>query len=559
MKTTPFFLLLFCIQLSSLWAQKTKIDTFIIAHNNELLTFILKQGINADSLFYLHDTVVIQSFENSNQRAIAVRKLFFKADTVQKKNLLYSDSLVRLSSGLADNLYDSYKNRKDISELNSKIALLKNDQGVNIGILSFKRTTISAYLIEKDSLPLSQRQYAKSPSLIPKKAFVVLIDSADISFEDGIIKDIVIRAKSKKNNLKPGYIPGNNPPYDSVFYFSNPGYIPIRNAEDLDNLSEKERNYLSFNYSPHYIAVIDLADVLDYNRKIVFASGTYIPKDTCVTIISGQNKKVQLRKPSISEFFDLSIFSDLLGYGKEKTSSNGIVQAEAQANFILNDGVNSYDLAKTVKTSHKFIKMNLYRRQWISFNRISPYIKLTKLNNTSSKLGIDISDRKNLLDVFKYAYLNVGTELNIATLRTDDKLFTVNTAFGILRTRIGTDSVESKNYSISTVYGNLNSKFKICESNKIDFTLGIGGYIGWSLSSLDSIQIKNIKERVEKYISNKCNYWFEFQQNINLHPGGNRQNSVFIRSSQYYNIASKNNYFTFQIGYSTSLSNLLNF
>ena len=71
----------------------------------------------------------------------------------------------------------------------------------------------------------------------------------------------------------------------------------------------------------------------------------------------------------------------------------------------------------------------------------------------------------------------------------------------------------------------------------------------------ESIATKKMLSKVSDYFLDSTNWFGQIQQNINLHPGGNKQNSVFIRTSEY--LSSNNNYFTFQIGYSTILSNIL--
>jgi hypothetical protein len=164
-----------------------------------------------------------------------------------------------------------------------------------------------------------------------------------------------------------------------------------------------------------------------------------------------------------------------------------------------------------------------------------------------------------MLDIFKYSHLNVGTELNVITLRTDSKLFTGNISGGILRTTMSVDSTGKNDFDISTMYVNPNCDFKFFESNKIDFNFRFGAFVAWTISSLDSVTISDAKQSIKDYISDRKNWWFQFQQSINLHPGGNKQSSIFIRASQYLELSSKNNYFTFQIGYSTTLSNLLKF
>jgi hypothetical protein len=453
-----------------------------------------------------------------------------KKDTLQKLIDLCNDSIQRLKRRTIDSL---------MSQVNRYKALIQNRE--NIDGIFFQPSKGIKYFYQR------KRSFRKRPDLIKYETVRLNIDSVDISFENGIIKDIHVRTRLylKHNKVR-----------DSIFYFSNWGYIPIRNAQDIDGLSCKGKNYVSFLYSNDSIMVLDLADVINYDRKISFSSGTYIPKDTTVVITNGKNEIVRLYKPTISENFDISIYTDALGYSGT-TVPNGIVQAEVQLDFNLNQGKNSYALYDIWRKSDKIKNKPIYRYQLVVLNKISPYFKLTKIEKSNNRLTISDTTKGDMMNVFKYSHLNIGTELNLLTYRTDSKLFTINTAGGILRTTIGNDSIESNNKDISTLYFYPNLELKFFDSNKIDFSLRFGAYGAWNVNGIDTASLSKAKVKIKnKYeIANNC--WAQFQQSINLHPGGNKQSSIFIRSAQY--VGTKSNYYTFQIGYSTSLGNVLNF
>jgi hypothetical protein len=242
----------------------------------------------------------------------------------------------------------------------------------------------------------------------------------------------------------------------------------------------------------------------------------------------------------------------VLGYSG--TLPNGIMQAEAQINFGLNEGKTKYRLYNIYKNEQH----SNYRHQWVWFNRYSPYIRIMKFEKSNVSLNSVLDSVKtDFLEIYKYSKLEIGNELNILTYKTDSKLATLNAAGGLFRTTIGNDSVEAHNKTYSTLYFNPNLEFKIFESNKIDYYIRFGGYLTWLASPYESLNYKNIVDKSISYFANKVNWFWQFQQSINLHPDGDKQQSFFIRTSEY--LSSKNNHFTFQIGYSTSIDGIVNF
>jgi len=198
-----------------------------------------------------------------------------------------------------------------------------------------------------------------------------------------------------------------------------------------------------------------------------------------------------------------------------------------------------------------------YRSQFIWFSRISPYVKLSKSEDSNSELVLNNSASKDLLDLYKYSNLNIGTDFNIFTYKTDSKLFTCNVAAGVLRTKVKNDTIDINNFNVSTVYLNPYFNFQFIESNKIDFNLKVGSYCGWLVTSIDPAMFSSPKKTIGDYITQTDKWWFECGQSINFHPNGDKQSSIFIRTSEY--LSTNSNYFTFQIGYATTITNILKF
>ncbi len=603
MKKLIGMLLLLTIQQALLFGQENLANVFSVDFNDSIYKFEIEKRANSFTIKFFNPKDTIKRLEAifSIEDHVALVGAVMK---IAEKN--YAEA-----NKIADKLYEIYSYRQNTNELQSKINIFENDKGANIGVLSLKGTTVRAYLIprkrtdkisfnrekkERQIIAVKWKQCSDSlkgksgDSLIKinhrcnnlyrkmtgaklykpqkginrfknlKKLYIdstsyiklngipvkLEIDSVDIIFENGIIKDIIVRThlKEKNNNIS-----------GTTFNFSNWGYIPVRSGSDIDALSCKEKNYLSSLYSNDSIFIIDLAQIISYNRKIAFSSGTYIPKDTAI-YINKEKAFVHLKKPTMSENFDIRVFTDALGYNRN--APNGIVQSEAQLNFCLNQWKNRFTLDKIWRKGVIIKNKPINRFQFLMFNRISPYFRISKIEKSNNQLPIDtVSKQGDLMDIFKYAHLDVGTELNIVTFRTDSKLFTGNIAGGVLRTKIGNEPIEANNFNVSTIYLNPNLDLKFFESNKIDFNLRYGAYVAWKVTPIDSVDLANVKTSLKAYAFDKTHWWGYFQQTINLHPGGNNQNSIFIRSAQY--LSTKNNYFTFQIGYSASLSKLFNF
>jgi hypothetical protein len=528
------FVLLFFVSQSVLTAQspyiiKYKGTSYVFTVTAKTDYFVIRYQSKADSLLSL--------YKSDDLRAVVAQ--LTQSEVYEK----LADSLNTVVASVSDKLQDSYFLLQNTHALQSHVANLESDKESNIALLKLKKTTANAYLLRKteragsrnNALSLSdnkKKNYDIAADSTKKWRRTVFVQSIDIAFENGVIKDLLVRALDSLDNRQ--------------CYFSNMEYIPIRNGFDIDRLATKNRHFVTFQYDRVQTLALDLSDVLDYNRQITSTSGTYIPKDTTVSFDGTQMAMVKLYKPSIAQSFDIRLFTDALGYSGK--TPNGIVQLEAQINFYLNQGKKFRSLNE-IRTENNPYK---YRSQQVWLNRISPYFRLSKLEDTRKCLNVsNFAGNKLMLELYKYANLDFGTDLNLLTCRTDSKLFAFNMAAGFLRTSIGKDSTDA-----SSVYIHPYVDLKFFDSNKIDFNLGVGGYLAWRVSSVDPIHIQETLHN--GLIRFFCNHsWLNLSQSVNLHPGGNKQSSVFIRATQYVGVY--NSYFTFQIGYSTSISNLLNF
>jgi len=442
---------------------------------------------------------------------------------VRKKAKAYLLALNNSESSIFSKSTTLYKSLMDDLKADStKLIKIKKNKFVNT------KGIVDNYLI--------RLLYRKYPTLILKNSVELEIDTVEIAFENGIIKDILVVSHNKTLQ-------------DSIIRFSNLTYFPIRNAQDIDRVNSKERNYLTYLYKKDSVYVIDLSDVIDYGRRVPFTSGTYIPKDTTIRVVNNNTNSFTLRKPSITESFDARIYSDMLGF--DKNASNGIIQFEGQLDIQLNQGKNKNSLYR-IWSGDGYKR---YRDQWLGFNRISPYFKVLKVEESKMVYNIENLDTLNFLDVFKHSNLDNGLDLNLATYRTDSKQFTFNVSTGILRTSISKDSLINKEHTFTTMYFYPNIDLKFFNSNKIEYELKFGVYYGGLLTPNESLNYVNQSRKLSDFVTGGKSCFYHLQQSINLHPNGNKLNSLFLRTSEY--IGKNNNYFTFQIGYATSISNLL--
>ena len=516
------------IQHFLIFAQNLDTNKYIITCGSDLCTFEINEGASSCSIGFESSACTISSIKNKDEVVTAIVNL--------------TTCSPAKANEIADKLCNAFIDRKLKRTLETKAEMSENGKGTIVGVISLKATKIFATKISRKKTDekfkaLDTNRNSYEPT---KKPYYIEIDSVDISFEKGLIKNILVKCHdTKQNNL----------------YFSNSRYIPIRNAKDIDRLSCQNLNYLTFMRNKNSIIVLDIADVINYKRKIPFSSGTYVPNDTIITLRSEKNESIKLYSPALSESLNIRVFTDLYGYSGNYP--NGILQAEAELNFSLNQGIGKYTLKDAWKESSRFLLFTSFRRQVVMLNRISPYFKISKIQENKSQLILNTGQTKDLLEFYKYTNLNVGTDLNIFCMKTDSKIFSANFAAGILRAKVVNDSIGGGSVDKTMAYINPNLNCQFFESDKIDFNLKIGGYCGWLISSIDLSNDLHINESIKKYITDDKHWWLEFIQSINLHPGSNKQNSLFFRAAQY--LSTRNNYFTFQVGYSTTLSNLLKF
>lgn len=482
------------------------------------------------------DSIVIQLFDSTNNiisaNTIKIKKNCQEVELTQALNRLVSLKLKNVEKLQAELISKWKLSIQEYEKLqkDSVDSRLKDIKGDNIGILYVKSKKVKACILQRNYFGI----YSNENSSVNLE-----IDSVEIAFECGQIKDMIVKTKNSKNES---------------YCFTNPNYFTVRNSQDFDRFSKKGEIFLINSISRDSILTLDFADVLYFNRKLSGPSGTYIPADTNIVVSPQYPIGVRLFKTSMINNMDLRVFTDVLGYNNQ-SNPNGIIQSEIQINFGLNQHSKRFTLSNAWdKESKRFLHSN-YKSTFIWINRISPFIILSMIENSNKNLLINENQTKNLLDLFKYSNTNIGTELNVFVYKTDSKLFACNLGGGVLRTNVVKDSINSSNFNVSTAYINPNFNFQFFESNRIDFNVKISGYCAWLLSSIDKVLFSNPGHLIKDYISDGSHWWFEIGQSINLHPSGKKSSSIFIRASQF--ISTNNNHFTFQIGYATSIGKIL--
>jgi len=483
-----------------------------------------------------------------------------KSTNVQVEKILYDSLLINIEKQLnklktADSLKkvnalkESTASANDEKKANSNqmtidtiVKNLNSDKGENIVHFISKGETINMYVC---------KIHPHGDFDILSREVKALVKYMKFSIENGIIKDLLVFCVVTDGEIKPYYSNTAKQNWKGKkLVFSNRHYIPLRNTFDIDQLNTRRVNFQVCKIAKDTIASIDLSDILLAIRTGTMKSGTYVSNDTTFTLAS-ETKDVAIRKASIVDNLNLKVYTDVFGY--DKNSINGIVQMEAKINFLLNTESTSKtsfydDILKTRYTDS--------RKEWVWINRISPYIKWMKIENNNNYYPVDTTTQGDVMNLFKYATLDIGTEFNVITYRTDSKLFTANLAAGIWRTKIGLNKNDSSNTFVSTFYLNPTIDFKFYESDHLDFSLGIGVFGATKLGTVSADDMKSLKSKLTSYNFTSNHFWGQIQECVNFHPNGNWRKSIFLRANQYWN--PRNSHYTFQIGYSTPISKVFN-
>lgn len=188
------FVLLFFVTQSVLTAQspyiiKYKGASYLFTITARTDYFVIRYQSKADSLLSL--------YKSDDLRAVVAQ--LTQSEVYEK----LADSLKTVVASVSDKLQDSYFLLQNTHALQSHVANLESDKESNIALLKLKKTTANAYLLRKteragsrnNALSLSdnkKKNYDIAADSTKKWRRTVFVQSIDIAFENGVIKDLLV-------------------------------------------------------------------------------------------------------------------------------------------------------------------------------------------------------------------------------------------------------------------------------------------------------------------------------------------------------------------------------
>ena len=447
--------------------------------------------------------VVNEHINNLKARKIAARDLnplVFNIDTIlATENQKLSDSFLEL------------------------ISILNNtpDKGQKIAEIMLKDKITIYKPLTSNATKVSKWKFWKKNRMKKDQGRELKINSAQIVFEDGTIKNIIIE--------------GTNPEGEKVT-FSNiysVGITTRANIIDFNNISLNLE--LSRNYTP-----INLSDVIKYERKVNLRTNDFSPAD--VALVLYPNKPQELFKAPSSKLFQLNMFSDFVGLNEN--NPNGLVQVEFTKRINL-----------WTKRTDAWLNSGKGR-----FTHLLPSFEISKLeeNNRSIELsqfknGVQITNYLNPLELYRYSYARISNEINIYDLQGPSVSVHLNAFGGIgitnVKDTVLVNAVETPyDENVNTLMYGANVKFLFNPESRWSYQLSSRFTKLKPLS--DNFNFASIEKNEYKEEANDLMTTWEFLLSWNA----GADNQIFGRFRFNHELKYLNNNFTeFQIGYSVFL------
>ena len=356
-----------------------------------------------------------------------------------------------------------------------------------------------------------------------------MVNSIEIAFEDGTMKDILIKGKLLYENID--------------IFFQNAYSISISTPRHIARLNTRGNNLLHFQ-GDKFEYYVDLADVIKYDRIVAMGSGHYVPQNGIIKLDSAAQKPMTLVKNPFFDNFDVRLYTDVTGLQKE--NPNGLIQTEGRYNILLNTKpLNPYSRGL---------------RNILLFNKIAPFVTFSKIENKLNDLPLDtivvnaaVLNQTTAVDFLRFANFNIGIDLNILSWVGSHTKFKLNGMIGLYRTSVdsasravpGRGQITSATFeprSVLAWHWTPALSVQMIDGDKLDFDLSAGLTF---LRLFDS----NITLRDDRTVK-------RYQMNLNIHPNPNQQDkSIFFRSTFYYTNKTNHN-LSLQLGYATPISKL---
>jgi len=377
----------------------------------------------------------------------------FDADTTDKFDKEFSINQMNEEAFYASftNIFASRPAIKKASIRDNAIKIYAKAEGI-VQVTDDEPNTARLVLL-KTHLPL-ELKFADKPTFKDAFFLTVEVQQVDIEFEDGTIKNLILRVKVPKSNSWDANEDGvlqfrNNNPIgisgkfsaerlrDNIMYAYDPcrvgellkDHIPNYNIE-LNNLTLKSDD------QPCVIgtASFNLAELIDFRPILESDKEDYSPANQVISLTPGA-PSIMLKKEKRSKIFEVRSYTDLLGTNSK--NPNGLIQIEAEKKiFLLED---------------KWPLINEYN-YWGTMTYFEPSVQFSKLDNNNRNYLPDTSGSAanyatkhkkilgvNTLNLYWYKLRIVDMNLNLfnASFPQAKLNFLVDGRCGLYQTTIG--------------------------------------------------------------------------------------------------------------------------
>ncbi len=234
---------------------------------------------------------------------------------------------------------------------------------------------------------------------------VLYMQNGSVVFENGYVSNIQINALDK-----------NNKPY----VFQNIYPIPLQSQWDIEALK-----YIKLYEKHSKNLYVRLVEVFDYNKEVDLARRDYSPQDTVIELSFNDTvNKFDVHKEPGFRFFNIAVFSDLVGIGEE--NPNGLVQTEISRKFNLvsrrlqwsKKGLNfsGLNFITPMLTTSKIENKQKYLISEMLFDSTTFVNDSTSLLPLDEKLNTYSRRTITTLQLYRYQVFSVGFNLNIVTV-----------------------------------------------------------------------------------------------------------------------------------------------
>lgn len=360
------------------------------------------------------------------------------------------------------------------------------------------------------------------------------VDSLQIEFYDGLIKNIYVTGKYLESNLE----------FENPLPISFSALTDFRNYDDIE-LIDRSRNYK-----------LPLKNILKYVPQYNLNTEDYSPMNSNYFVVP-KKKALVLLKEETTELLKAKIYTDLVGFDDDQP--NGIIQSEISKKFIINARKRYVGKKPPI-----FIGF---------FNYYEPQLTFSKIENNNKELNYSIKpllesgsndtissvNYVSTIDILNHAYLSLKfLNLNIVSIDFPDIKSTFNLNSGIALHRVlMSDSTSNSNTRPGFDRRNVNifvPNFELTWIVKPDPRYGINtsaNIFNVDMLNDEFIQVGDVDEYRLDQSAAKNSWVFNLQLEAFIKPNKNEGGEIFFRSRFYWLTKdATNNFSQIQLGYS---------